>query len=136
MNWYYVEAGQQVGPVSDTEFGNLVNIGKIQPSTLVWHEGMANWQPYATAREGASPPGAPGVTGEPQMQSGSATASSAEPQIAGVGQVICAECGKIFPQGSAFQFGQRWVCANCKPFFVQKLKEVAYPAAFGTGLDY
>jgi len=46
MNWYYVDSGQQTGPVDDTRMQELVRTGKIQPETLVWQEGMAAWQPY------------------------------------------------------------------------------------------
>lgn len=56
MNWYYVEAGQQRGPVTEADLENLVKIGRIQPETLVWREGMANWQPYREMKPGAVPP--------------------------------------------------------------------------------
>src|SRR6185503_18003809 len=50
MNWFYAEAGQQVGPIDDQQFDELVRSGKIQDHTLVWREGMANWQPYRELR--------------------------------------------------------------------------------------
>jgi uncharacterized RDD family membrane protein YckC len=133
MNWYYVEAGQQVGPVTEAEFLNLVNTGRIQPSTLVWREGLANWQPYATTQETAAATSAAGMTSGTPMQTGAATVSTADAQpAAAAGEVVCAECGKIFPMGNAIQYGGRWVCANCKPLFVQKLKEgAALPSAAG-----
>ncbi|MGB8354105.1 MAG: GYF domain-containing protein [Chthoniobacteraceae bacterium] len=60
MNWYYTENNQQRGPVTETEFDNLVAAGKITPDTLVWSEGMASWQPYReiapTAPTGPVPP--------------------------------------------------------------------------------
>ena len=46
MNWYYVSAGQQAGPVEEAQLEDLFRTGKIQAETLVWKEGMANWQPY------------------------------------------------------------------------------------------
>ena len=46
MNWYYVDQGQQAGPVTDAQLEELVRSGKIQPNTLFWREGMANWQAY------------------------------------------------------------------------------------------
>src|SRR5437899_225554 len=105
MNWYYVEAGQQVGPLAEAEFLNLVTTGKIQPSTLVWHEGLANWQPYATSKEAAASVGATDATSGAHMQSGATPLSTADVQTSAAGEVICAECGKIFPQGSAIQYG-------------------------------
>jgi hypothetical protein len=46
MKWYYVEGGQQQGPVSDAELEGKSRAGAITPETLVWREGMANWQPF------------------------------------------------------------------------------------------
>jgi hypothetical protein len=36
---------------------------------------------------------------------------------------VCAECRGTFPRDSAILFGTTWVCAACKPIFVQKLSE-------------
>ncbi len=47
MNWYYVDAGQQAGPISEDELASLAGSGKIQPDTLVWREGMATWLTYS-----------------------------------------------------------------------------------------
>jgi uncharacterized RDD family membrane protein YckC len=35
----------------------------------------------------------------------------------------CYECGKGFSQEEMVSFGSSWVCATCKPVFMQKLKE-------------
>ncbi|HKQ38291.1 MAG TPA: RDD family protein [Verrucomicrobiae bacterium] len=60
MNWFYVDAGQQAGPVPDEQLDELVRSGKVRRDTLVWREGLANWQPYAQARpDGLQAPGAP-----------------------------------------------------------------------------
>ncbi len=37
----------------------------------------------------------------------------------------CAACERSFPKKEMVQFGDEWVCGNCKPLFVQKLKEGA-----------
>ena len=47
MAWYYAVENERQGPVDDAEFAALVAQGRIQPRTLVWSPGMANWQPYA-----------------------------------------------------------------------------------------
>jgi len=47
MNWYYVENGQQAGPVEDSQLGELLQTGRLHGDTLVWHEGMANWQAFS-----------------------------------------------------------------------------------------
>ena len=57
MNWFYVDAGQQAGPVPDEQLDEFVRTGKVRRDTLVWREGMPNWQPYSQARpEGIQPP--------------------------------------------------------------------------------
>src|SRR5215204_721400 len=44
MTWYFVDRGQQAGPVSDVQLDEHILGGKILPETLVWREGMENWQ--------------------------------------------------------------------------------------------
>ncbi len=50
MQWYYVDNGRRIGPVDDATLDVLVRAGAVGAGTLVWHEGMADWQPYAVAR--------------------------------------------------------------------------------------
>ncbi len=111
MNWYYAAGGQQQGPVDDAQLDALASSGQINAETLVWHEGLPNWQPLRQARPGAASTGLP-----PQM---GAVAGA----IASTGDVVCAECGKTFTRDNAIQYGTAWVCAACKPVFLQKLRE-------------
>ncbi|HLH55185.1 MAG TPA: RDD family protein [Verrucomicrobiae bacterium] len=103
MNWYYAEAGQQNGPVDDAQLDQLVQSGRIKPETLVWKEGMANWQPYGQVQG---------------SQGGTATATVP-------GQAVCAECGRLFNLEDTIAYGNARVCAGCKPAFIQKLSEGA-----------
>src|SRR5688572_8488074 len=41
------------------------------------------------------------------------------------GEVVCAECRQVVPSESAIQYGNAFVCAACKPRFVQRLREGA-----------
>ncbi|EEF60997.1 RDD family protein [Pedosphaera parvula] len=121
MNWYYVDAGQQAGPVDDAGLNSLVTSGKITPDTLVWNESMSNWQPYSSIHPPGlrmeSPPSAPPIV--------------AAPPIAG-NEVVCVECGGIFPADHTISYGNARVCAKCKPIFVQKLSEgVALNTGYG-----
>jgi hypothetical protein len=43
--WFYAKGGQTLGPVSEGEFRNLINLGTVGPDDLVWKEGMPAWQP-------------------------------------------------------------------------------------------
>ena len=51
MDWFYVDAGKQTGPVSEAEFDQLAQSGRIQAATLVWREGMADWTPLSGITE-------------------------------------------------------------------------------------
>ena len=101
MNWYYAEAGEQRGPITDAELSDLAKGGAIRDATLVWREGMASWQPYGQVK---GPAGAP------------------PPRV---GEVVCWQCGKMFSQDEVIPIGEGWVCAACKPIYVQRLKEGA-----------
>lgn len=50
MKWYYAEAGNQVGPIEETELNRLVTSGAVRADTLVWHDGLASWQPLGVVR--------------------------------------------------------------------------------------
>jgi uncharacterized RDD family membrane protein YckC len=121
INWYYVNAGQSVGPVSQSDFDGLVSTGTIQPETLVWHEGMANWVSW---REVQRPPGTSLRAVPPPMA-----------ELA-VKEVVCAECGKIFPAESVIRIGATSVCAACKPVYVQKLREGVSATGAVVAMEY
>src|SRR5258707_683849 len=114
MNWYYVSAGQQAGPVDDAQLDGLVRAGQVQADTLVWHEGLANWQLYGQVRPGAAAATAP----PPVLPASPAPGMSSN-------EAVCAECGRIFPIESTIQYGAKRVCAGCKPVFMQKIAEGA-----------
>jgi uncharacterized RDD family membrane protein YckC len=116
MNWYYVEQGQQAGPVDDAQLEALRQAGRIQADTLIWREGMANWAPYSQVKGGPVPAaGAP-----PLMAAPLSGGQEGEPADA-----VCTECGKIFPRSNMIRYGTAHVCASCKPVFMQKLAEGA-----------
>jgi uncharacterized membrane protein len=126
MNWHYAVGGQQQGPVDDAQLDALIQAGTVTQDTLVWREGMANWQPLRQARPsgagGAPPPAGPPLAAPP-----------AAAGTTGPGEVVCAECGKLFTRDNAIQYGTTWVCATCKPVFLQKLREGAAPGAAPVG---
>ncbi|PYI82548.1 MAG: RDD family protein [Verrucomicrobia bacterium] len=122
MNWYYVDGGQQAGPVSDPELAALVQSGKVQADTLVWHEGMSNWQPYREVKPS-----------ELRLSTAPPVAVPGGGAIPGGAEAACVECGKVFPTSEMIQYGDTRVCANCKPIFVQKLAE---GARVGQAMEY
>jgi uncharacterized membrane protein len=58
--WYYVQDGQQAGPVEDATFRQWIAERRIGPEHLIWCEGMAQWQAAATVpglfNQAAPPP--------------------------------------------------------------------------------
>lgn len=96
MSWHYAVGGQQHGPVSDEEFNRLVNTGVVRPDTLVWTEGWAEWRAYGTSGSGAV----------------------LDPNMA-----VCAVSGKRLPKNEMLEFEGRWVAAEHKDEFFQRLRE-------------
>ena len=124
MAWYYAEDGQQMGPVSDPEFESKVRGGDVRGDTLVWREGMADWQPYeevAAASLALAPDGGtPGSGTEPYIAT-----STAVRYDSGVGMANCVECGRLHPISEMLPYRGIHVCASCKPIFFQRVQEGA-----------
>jgi len=116
MSWYYAENNERRGPIEDAAFQTLVAAGTINPETLVWREGMAEWAPYAQTSNASSPP----VTVAASPLSGVALASTSTSAAA-----ACSQCGRLFPADDMVSYENRYVCADCKPAFFQKIKEGA-----------
>src|SRR5690349_7342732 len=106
MHWFYALQGRQHGPVSEAELDQLIRSGAIRHDTLVWNEGLPNWQPLQAVR-----PIAP-----PMLSS-----TPAPPVLSPADRTPCAECGRTFPQTDMVFLSQAWVCAACKPVFLQRL---------------
>lgn len=102
MNWFYASNNQQVGPVTESQFDELVRAGKITGETLVWREGLAGWKPLREV-DAAWAPAAPGA------------------------QIACSECGKLYAPDEVIRINEAWICAQCKPVVKQRLLEGAEP---------
>lgn len=67
MNWYYALNGTQQGPVSEQDIVRLVASGTINAGTLIWRDGLPDWQPVSTALPAAlgtaAPASAPQIGG-------------------------------------------------------------------------
>ena len=113
MKWYYVENGQQAGPVEEAQLGELIQSGKLRGDTLVWHEGMGAWQPFSAV----FPPEFAAAVGATPVGTSAPSGDTAE--------AVCAECGNIFRKEDMIPHGNAFICANCKPVFMQKLAEGA-----------
>ena len=117
MKWYYVHQGRQTGPLDAGQLVQLHQDGKVQDDTLIWHEGMPDWQPYAEVNpQGSvfrelSPSPSPPVA---KIQTGSGDT---------IYEAVCAECGKLFDHNQTSVVGNTRVCVSCKPAYLQKVAE-------------
>ena len=50
MQWYYAIGGERFGPVTHSELEHLVQVGTIVAETLIWRQGMNEWQTLASVR--------------------------------------------------------------------------------------
>jgi uncharacterized RDD family membrane protein YckC len=105
MQWYYAIKDQRNGPVAQAEFEQLVANGTITADTLVWRQGMANWQLYS--------------------QIGGVAASAT---VADDGTAVCAVSGKRYPTREMIQYEGKWISAEHRDEYFQRLREgVALP---------
>ncbi|BDC52525.1 hypothetical protein F183_A48400 [Bryobacterales bacterium F-183] len=154
MSWYYADNGRQAGPIDDATLDNMIRLGSIKQDTLVWKEGMANWQPLSTVRPAAAPappppaaPYTPPPAAAPQQQPytpappqqdpfaqiGAGFQQAAQSFQQGIQQtfgqqqqqqgVTCANCGQQFSMNDVVYLGNGYVCANCKPAYMQRMRE-------------
>ena len=116
MQWYYAINGQRLGPVAQAEFEKLVTDGVVKAETLVWRQGMSEWQPYAQAGAGvAAPPAVAGAAG-----------------AADDGTEVCVVSGKRFPRREMVNFEGKWISAEHRDEFFQRQREgVPQPGASG-----
>jgi len=108
MHWYYDDDGLQIGPLTDTEFQQKVQIGKVNPQTMVWNESMTQWQTYGSLSPAAPPP-------LPEVRV----------------TRYCSQCGGNFSDQDMIQYQGRWVCSNCKAGFFQSVREGTAPMGVG-----
>jgi uncharacterized RDD family membrane protein YckC len=106
MDLYYADGDRQVGPIGKAELQTLLKAKKINSQTLVWQPGMNAWEELGRF-----------VRRKTQGDS-----QSLQPAPA-VRQSMCSECGQAYPEEDMIRFQDAWVCATCKPIFVQKIKE-------------
>jgi len=64
-SWHFAESGASVGPLAAPQMVEMVSAGRIQPQTLVWMAGMAEWMPASQVPQlaglfGQAPPPIPG----------------------------------------------------------------------------
>lgn len=104
MQWYYVKNGEKEGPLSNADIPLFIRRGDINDDTLVWHKDLTDWMPYGKLPK----------TADAEL---TVAKSSTGP--------TCSLCEKEFGADQLIQFEGVSVCADCKPNFIQQLKENA-----------
>jgi uncharacterized RDD family membrane protein YckC len=103
MQWYYAVGDQRQGPVEQAEFERLVATGIIRDDTLVWRQGMAQWQPYSTVQ------------------------ASSAPRVDD-GTEVCAVSGKRYPRREMINYEGKWISGEHRDAFFQRMREgIALP---------
>jgi len=105
--WYFLAAGTQAGPISQAKFEEMLQTGLVTRQTPVWTDGLSTWVPY-----GAIPADLP------------------ESGLGGFKSCSC--CGRLVSTDNLLDFQSHRVCADCKPVYLQRLKE-GLPPRFGSG---
>jgi len=102
--WYYALHNEQKGPCTSAEMLALEAAGLVVPSTLVWKQGMPQWEPWESVADGV-------------RSSAQAVTASGEPLA------VCAYSQEVLPVSEMVRYGDRWVAAQHKDLFLQSLRE-------------
>ena len=117
MDWYYAQGRQRQGPVTSEQFHQLVMQGQVLAQTLVWHEGLADWQPLRQVVGGAD--------WKTEFESFGAD-----------GAAFCNRCGRYARTEDLIEFGSDRICAACKEPFFQSIRQGTAGVRQVVGLAY
>ena len=102
-NWFYTDSeGTQQGSVDDSTLLELNHDGAINAKTLVWRDGLENWEPFSTV--------ATEVFGNDE---------EGDPIEIGV----CVYSHQVYPVDEMVPYGEALIGADKKRPFVQRLME-------------
>ena len=94
--WFYVNAGERVGPLDETELRERISGGSLDESSLVWKSDFDTWKAIRDV-----PDLAPFI----------------------VQTEVCAVSGERKPVDTLLRYGDQWVSAEHKDTFAQQLAE-------------
>lgn len=118
MQWYYVANGQRQGPIAQDEFERLVANRSIANETLVWREGMPEWQPYGSVAPVA-------------VAADAGTSADADETQ------VCAVSGKRRPVREMIQYDGKWISAEHRDEYFQRMREgLSQPGVSGVPGPY
>lgn len=127
MKWYYANNdNQRVGPLSEEAFQRAVQSGQVSENTLVWSQGMGDWQPYSAV--------APQVAPAPPPPAPGPEAPSAQP--AQDWEAIAQQVKEGVQPGTeaSWEFGGFWIRFGA--YFIDNLilQAISFAIQFGIGI--
>lgn len=127
MEWFYRLNGEETGPISANDLKLLYKAKTITAETRVRRGDRPDWRPLRHyARVAPSP--------KPARDVPAAAPGDGEPFASDVPSPIvtdpppaspCSECGRAYGSEDLIRFDDYRICADCKPLFIQKLREGA-----------
>ncbi|MFT5127105.1 MAG: putative RDD family membrane protein YckC [Rhodothermales bacterium] len=105
MEWYYELNGERIGPLDEDGLRVAAANGVVGDSTLVWNESLPDWTPYSDVQ----------VVAPTQVE--------AQHQVSHGARQDCEECGQAFPEDMMLAYEDNFICASCKPVFLQKIRQ-------------
>jgi uncharacterized RDD family membrane protein YckC len=123
MTWFFVNQGQQAGPISDIQLDEYILAGKILPETLIWRDGMPVWQPCQEIKPALA-------LKAPVLKGIKSTGDTI------INEIVCVTCGALQSREGAVRQGDAWVCAACKPVHSPKARASAAAQVVTQGVVY
>jgi hypothetical protein len=120
--WFFASQGQQQGPYPEAQLREFIANGKVTAETLVWTEGMANWQ-----KAGEIPgllAGAAGPAASPHSSVALTTGGGPDGQSLSVDFSIWALLGRelILSIGTMLVIPAPWVATSFYRWFIERLR--------------
>lgn len=108
--WHYAQEKETRGPVSEPFLRHLLQTDALPPQTLVWHQGLPQWQP---------------ATAFPHLFNRPPLPDQASP-------LRCAHCGRLAAADEGLFHAGNFCCAACKtPYFAALAEQGTAPVALG-----
>ncbi len=126
--WYYAQDGKQIGPVTRNEIQQLIYAKRITVKTLVWKEGMADWQELGSLAADKPEKEAKTVDAEYVPVEDTADAEPGEMILKRKGeedsgsfpQTVCSRCGRTFSEHEMIRHQESSVCPACNSMLMEK----------------
>jgi hypothetical protein len=132
-SWFYAAEGQQRGPYPEAQLRELIATGTVSADTLVWTDGMADWQKAGQIpgllSGGSGPPAIPHA-GRPLAMGGVATGQSLSADF-GVWELFWRSLAVGI--GSLFVIPVPWLLTMYCRWFVSRLQVPQRPNLGFTG---